>query len=391
MGYYTFADAVQHARNWLGASALGEQDLADCRQAAIDGLRELAEAHTWTCYYTVGRLNLRAPYSAGTIAFDMTGGVAENLVTLSGGTWPSWAGAANLRIGEVLYPVSRRLSDTTLTLKAEDAPGADLAAGTGYQLIQDTYLLPADWRQGDTGRHEQHFEGIHYVHPGAYLRWARSWDDVGTPHAYTITQDVRYPGRLVARLFPPPQEARTVDFLYRRSPRVLRYQAVRSGTITVAGNGLTCTATSAAFKSGVIGSVIRIGETSDVPTPTYGLNPYAHESRVSAVASTTVLTMEEVSEVIGSRLGYEISDPVDVLGASMLTAYKRAVEWQMSLLRSMTDKPNPLAAWYRALEEAKAADTPSFGQRAVGVPGDGSERFYGNLHYGDIDFNQGST
>lgn len=70
----------------------------------------------------------------------------------------------------------------------------------------------------------------------------------------------------------------------------------------------------------------------------------------------------------------------------MLTAYQRAIEWQMSLLRSMTDKPNPLAAWNRALAEAKDKDDAYKGPRAVQQPiGEGS-RFYENLYYGRIDY-----
>ncbi|MAH47360.1 hypothetical protein CMI37_16160 [Candidatus Pacearchaeota archaeon] len=99
-------------------------------------------AHEWSFLFPASTLSIEAPYSTGTIAYDDTGGSSENLITLSGGTWPSWAAEANIRISGTDYPVYNRVSDTLITLGSSDNPGADVAASTAYNLHKDDYTLP---------------------------------------------------------------------------------------------------------------------------------------------------------------------------------------------------------------------------------------------------------
>jgi hypothetical protein len=396
-GYFTFGDAVEHALNWLGSSALNaDRDRSDARRAAIAGLRSLGEAHPWTHYVTLGRINTVSPFGTGTIRFQVSGGSAPNLVTLSGGTWPSWAPGASLRIGERLYPVAQSLSGTTLILAGDTSPLEDVPAGTTFKLFQDTYALPADWRQADVGISERHFSDLTYVAPQNWLRWVRSYQDAANPCVYTVTTDVRYPGRYVARLWPIPQEARTIDYVYRRSPRPLRFQGVREGTVSVTSGSNILTGIGTRFRREHVGSVVRITDPvaptpGATPTAEWGLNPYVHETRIMTATNLVSVVMEASAPVTGSRLGYIISDPVDINAAAMLTAYQRAIEWQMSLLRSMTDKPNPRAAWDRALTEAMAADNVYSGPMVVReVPvGNGDSRFLRGIYYGKIDFGGG--
>jgi hypothetical protein len=105
---------------------------------------DVAYNHEWSFLKPVVQLTLNAPYSTGTIEYDHTGGASERLVTLTSGTWPSWAAYGKLNIANVLYDVSTREGDTTLTLTSSSNPGADVASGTSYELTQDDYTLPDD-------------------------------------------------------------------------------------------------------------------------------------------------------------------------------------------------------------------------------------------------------
>jgi pilus assembly protein CpaC len=73
-----------------------------------------------------------APYSTGTIAYTQ----ATRTVTLTGGTWPSWAQYGVLVIGNVLYRVAAKPTSTTLVLTAMSNPGVDVPAGAMFTLIK---------------------------------------------------------------------------------------------------------------------------------------------------------------------------------------------------------------------------------------------------------------
>jgi hypothetical protein len=101
--------------------------------------------HDWSFLMPITTLSINAPYTTGTIAYDHTGGSSERLVTLSGGTWPTWAESGMIEISGSDYPVESRLSDTLFTLDSSDNPGSDVAASTSYNLHQDDYDLPDDF------------------------------------------------------------------------------------------------------------------------------------------------------------------------------------------------------------------------------------------------------
>jgi len=81
-------------------------------------------------------LTLRAPYSTGTVS------VTLGVVTLSGGTFPSWSAAGDMWISGVRYSVNTRDSNTQVTLNDLTLTGVSAAT---YELIQHYYELPSDF------------------------------------------------------------------------------------------------------------------------------------------------------------------------------------------------------------------------------------------------------
>lgn len=86
-------------------------------------------------------------YSTGTIA------VSAGTVTLSGGTFPSWAANGILRVSGYTLFVTVRDGDTTLTV---DNTGVAVTAGASYTLNQWRVDLPSDY--GELVGPVQHLE-----------------------------------------------------------------------------------------------------------------------------------------------------------------------------------------------------------------------------------------
>jgi hypothetical protein len=449
VNFLTFGDAVQHALDYLGSSS-GVRDGRDARRAVLATYRDLVNARTWSYLSAHGRVHAVAPYRTGTIAFVLLG----RRVLLHGGTWPSWAGpSCHLRVGDVVYAVDERVSDSEITLDANLSPSASfdyatvaitaatsadpivitsvghgLATGdtviiegvvssvdggtvsangthvvtvvdddtfelddsegaadpayattaatwrlpptTVFTLYRDVYLLPEDFVAGDTAIWEGNFGGMTYCHPTEWLWENRYTESSGTPHSYTIVGDARFPGRLVLKVWPYPDDTRTIDFVYHRRPRPMVLAEAKAGTVTIAAGATTLAGTGTAFTPAMEGSVIRLGTASDLPTGPEGDDPAAFETVIKQWVSASEVRLAEAPPIGFAAVKYVVSDPVDIEPGSMRTAFTRGVEYQLHLLRQMNDgKRDAFAAWDLALREAKGADSRSLQPRAIGRSG----------------------
>lgn len=126
-----YEDLVADLERYYGIAASTETALLDRRLR--DGLRRFYSAHDWKFLRPRATLSTVAPYSTGTVA--ATAGV----VTLTGGTFPSWAASGALMVNNISYTVSTRDNDTQITL--EDT-SVSITSGTSYELAQLYYNLP---------------------------------------------------------------------------------------------------------------------------------------------------------------------------------------------------------------------------------------------------------
>jgi hypothetical protein len=371
VGYSTYQDAIDHALDYLGGNA-SDQALRDCKRAAIEAHRTLANAHNWSYLYTHGRIVTTAPFptvdGAATITYDHSGGTYPRMVTITGAMWPEWAADGTyLRVGSAAYKVDQRKSATVLTLDDQVNPGDDLPAGTAFQLYRDTYLLPADYIAQDQALFEQNFGGMTYTHPREWLYEGRSACSQGTPHSYTVTGDPKWPGRLAMRVFPWPGEARSIDFIYKRSPRLLLSAEDAQGKVSLSLGGNLVTGTGTAFRPGMVGSVLRLSSTAiRLPTSGFGANPAAFETLITSYVSPNAVGVADPAPQVFDTVAYTISDRLDIEEGSMLNAYLRCVEMHLGMVRTLKDKPSARSQFAEALERAKAADSRSFMGRSVG-------------------------
>ena len=141
-------------RRWIGReigknrdpSAWSSATTTDAGDILKSGLRQTywppilageSTPHVWSWLQpTLAQLELHGAYEAGTVS------VTTGTVTLSDGTWPSWAAQGDLWVDGGYYPVSTRTNGTTLVLVDSSLTGL---SGETYSLKHREYDLPDDF------------------------------------------------------------------------------------------------------------------------------------------------------------------------------------------------------------------------------------------------------
>lgn len=180
------------------------------REAVDDALEYLSLQKQWPFYHQDGQVTVNAAYETGTIA--ITNGATT--VTLTGGTFPTWAASGLLYVDGQSYRISSRDSSTQLTLAT--AWNQASVSGESYVLAQHSYSLPSNL---------QRFDQIFYDRA-----WA--WGTKPISHALleSMRQGIQYGQKRASafsiangkiHLWPWPTEALTVNLLYFRRPAKL--------------------------------------------------------------------------------------------------------------------------------------------------------------------------
>lgn len=326
MSYLTYFDLVE---SLIVSSFGGPQDAEqrDIRSAIQKAYAELTTIRDWKYYSVHGRIITDAPYSTGTVTSSGT------TVTLTGGTWPTWAATgAYLKVGEEVCRVASRTSGSVIVLDATLSLKADVA-GKAYTLYRTIYPLPNDFRNMDEPSDEYNWWSGLYITPDEAMKLERVNNSTGEPYHWTFVKDPDSSGWAI-KLIGYPAERQTIDFTYRRTPRPIRYSghesALRQGTIARAGASVTGTGT--AFSAAMVGSILRVGDTGAVPGPIESLNPYVSESKITAQASATAATTQD-SGTVASSTKYLITDPIDI-APHMYTAMDSCCEYWLARTRN---------------------------------------------------------
>lgn len=364
----TWKDLIDHLVDWCGSNPAGEVH-RDARRASLGGLRDLATAHRWSYYYGRGRINTNAPYSTGTITYTHTGGAAERLVTLDSGTWPAWAANGYLSFDSISYEVGTRISDSQLTLTSASNPGQDVAAGTTYQLVRDTYPMPIDLVSVGMLIRIGGVYPLVFEHPSVWLERQRVYRGPADPRTYCLRGSPDYFGAMAISLFPSPDLAYQLDFIYQRQPRQLRVDFYQTGTVSTTAGSAVVIGAGTNWTSRLVGTVLRVSQTSDYPTGWAGNNAPVCERVVSSVTSTTQLVTDDVVPTTQNAAKYLLSDPVDVEEGAMLTALLRSIEYQMSHARRMKDRAQCGQDYMHAVMLARETDSRNFRDDKVGGSG----------------------
>ncbi len=360
MALYTYSDVVDALLDYIGNAAGDGSDLAFVRRAASEALSDVTKVKNWNFYKVDGRIVTQAPYSTGTITYVS----ATRTVTLSGGTFPSWANLGRLLIGNVSFKVDSNPTNTTLVLNSQSANlQGDISTPTTYTLYQNVYPLPSDFRCfiGD----------IIDANTKLFLRevtfnrafWDTHWLLTPTqPWMYAIIGSPSYENTCSIILSAPPDIVRTFDFPYQRAPRRLLTAAYTTGNITTSGTTVSGNA-NATFGPSMVGCVLRPSPNSSPVTGRFGGNPFLEERVVVAVPSSTTLTIDVPFANTYSNAPYILSDPIDIDNKVMDTAFMRCAEALIATRRRTSDRAAAVAAYNAALEMALAADSKYQGEQ----------------------------
>lgn len=362
----TFSDFVDHVVAYGGSDA-SRQASVNHRRAVLNAYTQLPTVHDWSYYWDILRISTSASYSTGSLSYDHTGGATERRLTLTDGTWPSWAALGHVRINDVPYNVAARVSDTVLTLSEDSNPGADTTADEGYwSLLRDTYSLPIGFVAGDEVVTNEVGGVLQYVHPRDWSSSRRVNTGPGRPVIYTYTGDRTTYGRQVIHFWPPTDQVYAIDLLYRKRPRPMVYDRVEDGLVTVAADSTSLTGDGTRFLSNHVGSVIRLSLDSETrPTGNDGLNPAVFETLIAGYTSSGAITLTDAAPQAFSGVAYSISDPCDIEPHTHEVYFYRECERQFRNVSRTEATKQELVEYDLAIERAREADMKSTTPRAA--------------------------
>lgn len=333
-----YQDLIDRLVAYTGGGSL-DPDHPDILWAIQEAYADVTHATDWCYLNSKGRIVLNGAYSTGTVAFDLTGGAYERVLTLSGGTWPTWAAYGTVKIDGKLYSVDERKSTTQLTLTADQCPVDDVAALTTYVLFQSSYPLPSTFRRlselfmdGETHR-------IREISPNEWLAYETMQATAGRPEFFSIVGSPDTLESLSLQLAPYPDQAYTLVFMFDRTARPLFYRGyeseARSGSVSGSAASTTVTGSSSTFHAAMVGSIIRFSrDTTNFPKGKAALHTFREQQQIRAVASTTSLTVgASLAYTHASGTKYTISDPID-LPQSMYQMLLRGCESYLDASRN---------------------------------------------------------
>lgn len=141
---YTLTELRSHValeigknRTYSSVDSIGQGDVDKGIKMGLQQFYWPPNGHQWSFLQpTQTQLDLHAAYETGTISSSTT------TVTLTGGTWPSWAAQGDIWADDLYHPVLTRTSDSQLVLVT--APATAFSTDT-YSLHHRDYDLPDDF------------------------------------------------------------------------------------------------------------------------------------------------------------------------------------------------------------------------------------------------------
>lgn len=313
---WTYQDAVDLLVDVFQIPQKNGMVLRAAMRAVDNALVRLPAQADWSYYNRRAMLRTQDPYSTGTIAYTHS----TRQVTLTGGTWPSWAAFGRIRIESQNYDVESRSSDSVIVLPEGENPGANVAAGASYVLSRNEYVLPDDFLKVGTLFDQASMYPLEYLSADEAQAMQGLFNSTGYPEWYTIRRSANHVGRRVLVLAPVPSGARNYEFSYGARPLPVRIREFAARTCSTSGTTVTFVA-GTVLPSDITGSIIRFSSSGDqLPTSKYGrldtsgeavFNLPAAEAMVYERTGDTTLTADRTLPTL-TNVRYVISDAIDI-------------------------------------------------------------------------------
>ena len=199
-------------------SGFSEDQQADINDCLQDGLRRVYAVHDWSFLHPIADVVTTAPYSTGTVT------IASGVVTLTGGTFPTWAADGVIKVSNRYYSVASRGSGTQITL---DATSLTVASAASYQLARPEIPLDAAFDAVSNDSDLTYYPSpdcwyppVKWKHDATIRQLEANSPEFERPVFYsvrTVRFDPTVGSRKVLALYPAPDQAYTL-----RVPMILR-------------------------------------------------------------------------------------------------------------------------------------------------------------------------
>lgn len=380
----SYHDSVTQLLQMVGASLTDGRSLQLAKLAMQEASQHLMAERDWRYMDRWYPFTTSASYSTGSITYDHTGGSSERLATLASGTWPTWAEYGMLLIDQVMYQVDQRLSDTTLTLKEESNPGADLAAGYEYEIYREAYTLPADFNVMYSLNRVNDWDP-RPVSPSDFEVQRESQEYTGQPRVFSILRDPKNVQRQAIWFYPGPNSAESFQAFIQRRPAELKTFDYQTGTVSSTAGAVAVTSSGATFDSSMVGAVIRFGSTTAVPNSLEsGSNVYDHEAEILDVPTSSTLTLAQTADKTSTSVKFRISSRVDVDQGSLWVALMACARWRFRVLsQAAASQQNMGFQDYRTALVNAAMDD---GAKTIGARGRSESPISAALNYPQVNF-----
>jgi len=362
---FTYADAISDLSDLAQGYGVGVPQPV-LRRCVKQAYRQLFESHDWSFLYSPGRIQMQAAVSTGTVVYTHS----TRTLVLTGATWPSWILDAVVRFNGVVCEVDTQTNSTTIVLDATLNPGADVASTT-FSCYPRWYVLPPDFGAMTRPLETTRWIGAQHISPTDMLALDRYREDTGNVKYYSIGSAQGLYGSMALSVFPPSNATETLDFVYKKRQRDLRYTGHDggdyAGTLSVSQDSAAVTGASTSFTSGMVGSILRLGDTSNRPTGLDGLYPWKEQRAISAVATPTSLTLDASVTTGYSAVKYVITDPLD-FDVAVQDAFLSLCERNLAIARDFKDKALFVTRANDELFKAKCGEGRIQQRRIAGMP-----------------------
>lgn len=376
----TFQDLIDFLEDASGLDQKKDGDMRRFRTAVDSAYKRLAGERTWTYYQQVGRINCNAAESSGTVSYDHEGGTYPRQLTLVGANWPTWAIQGTEYLAGVPYEIEDRKSNSIITLSPNSNPGADVASTAQHTIVRGSYPLPVNLKAINQLQDVNRVATPSYMPPAELLEYSRlQGGPSGRPLCYTVHGSSDYMGAKTLVLAPAPNAATVFDFYYEKWARPLRTQNESRGVVSGSQGAYTLTGSNGVnWPERIEGSIIRISGSQSIPSGTYGNNPCLMERVVMTRNSATSIELDAPLTEAVTRVGYCISDPLDIDVSVMWDALKACAEMlipQHPARMSRWYKGGLEAAYHEAISAAARHDMPTTHRRDMMNAGGGMHAF----------------
>jgi hypothetical protein len=219
VSYSSLVDRVGHYLFGAEAGASFSSDqLTRINYCIHDGLYRVYSAHEWSFFRPLADVTTTAPYATGTIT------VASGVVTLVGGTFPTWAASGVLMVNNKYYSVASRQSGSQITL---DDTSVAVAAASSYKLARPEIQMDTSFDSVANDANltyypspDQWFPSVERRHDATIRKLEAGNPEFGRPCFYSVRMDRFDPtigSRKSLAFYPAPDAAYAL-----RVPMILR-------------------------------------------------------------------------------------------------------------------------------------------------------------------------